>query len=169
MLVAKVLGGPWIHFLHVCRHSSQDNTIWQYYYTVLTNSIMKTWHKQRTRTKTLVWRSLIVVISYTGPFLVRAEVTSGNTSIRVSWEWSCQGLPMYINHVRVDYQPEGGSLIMQTVNNTAVTSATLANLQCNTRYTIWIQAIGRVNDTMSDPGMVSLPARGICACYIVVH
>ena len=106
----------------------------------------------------------MVVMSHTdvpGPFIVSTEVTADNTSIRVSWEWSCRGVPLYINHVRVDYQPEGGSLVMQTVNNTAVTSAILANLQCNTRYTIWIHAIGRVNDTRSDPGIVSLPARGM--------
>ena len=113
----------------------------------------------------------MVVISYTdmpGPFFVRAEVTADNTSIIVSWEWSCQGMPMYIDHVRVDYQPEGGSLMMHTVGSTTATSATLPNLQCNTKYTIWVCAIGRVNDTRSDPGIVSLPARGMCI-YIVFH
>ena len=106
----------------------------------------------------------MVVISYIdvpGPFIVRAEVTADNASIRVSWEWSCQGVPMYINRVKVDYQPEGGSLMMHTVGSTTATSATLQNLQCNTKYTIWIHAIGRVNDTRGDPGMVSLPARGM--------
>ena len=37
---------------------------------------------------------------------VRAEATADNTSIRVSWQWSCQGV---LDLVRVDYQPEGGS------------------------------------------------------------
>ena len=103
-------------------------------------------------------------MSYTdvpGPFIVSAEVTAGNASISVSWEWSCRGVPMYINRVRVDYQPEGGSPMMYTVNNTAATSATLPNLQCNTKYTIWVHATGRVNDTRSDTGMISLPARGM--------
>ena len=63
---------------------------------------------------------------------VRAEVTADNTSIRVSWQWSCQGV---LDLVRVDYQPEGGSLMMYTVDITAATSATLTNIQCNTIYT----------------------------------
>ena len=63
---------------------------------------------------------------------VRAEVTADNTSIRVSWQWSCQGV---LDLVRVDYQPEGGSPMMYTVDITAATSVTLTNLQCNTIYT----------------------------------
>ena len=43
------------------------------------------------------------------PFLVRAEVTADNTSVRVSWGWLCQGV---LDLVRVHYQPEGGSLMM---------------------------------------------------------
>jgi len=46
------------------------------------------------------------------PVRVRAEVTTDNTSIRVLWEWSGQGLLMCLASVRVDYQPEGGSLVM---------------------------------------------------------
>ena len=106
----------------------------------------------------------MAVMSYTdmpGPFIVSAEVTADLTSIRVSWEWSCRGLPVYINHVRVDYQPEGGFLMMHTVDNTTATGATLPNLQCNTKHTIWVHAIGRVNDTRSDPAKVFLPARGL--------
>ena len=112
----------------------------------------------------------MVVISYTdvrGPFIVRGEVTADNTSIRVSWEWSCQGVPIYINRARVDYQPEGGSLMMHTVGSTTATSATLPNLQCNTKYTIWVHAIGRVNDTRSEPAVLSLPARGVCMLHSV--
>ena len=110
----------------------------------------------------------MVVMSYTdvpGPFIVRAEATPDNTSIRVSWEWSCQGVPVSINHVRVDYQPEGGSLMTHAVGSTTATSATLPNLQCDMKYTVWVHAIGRVNDTTSDPGMVSLPARGMCMLH----
>ena len=83
----------------------------------------------------------MVVISHTdvpGPFIVRAEVNADNTSVKVSWQWSRQGVPMYINLVRVHYQPEGGSLMMYTVGSTTATSATSPNLQCNTKYTMWI-------------------------------
>ena len=99
----------------------------------------------------------MVVMSYTnvpGPFIVNTEVSADNTSIRVSWEWSCQAVPMYINRVRVDYQPEGGSVMMHTVGSTAATNATLPNLQCNKEYTIWVHVI-------SAPRMVSLPSRGM--------
>ena len=103
-----------------------------------------------------------MIMSYTDvprPFIVRAEVTADNTSIRVSWQWSCQGVP---DNVTVHYRPEGGSLMMHTVGSTTATSATLPNLQCNTKYTIRVHAaIGRVNNTRGDPGMVSLPARGL--------
>ena len=58
----------------------------------------------------------------------------------VSWEWPCQGLPLCVDLVRVDYQPEGGSLMMYTIDNTTATSGTLPNLQCNTEYTIWVYA-----------------------------
>ena len=105
---------------------------------------------------------MVVMPLYTDipiPFGVRAEVTADNTSIRVSWEWSCQGVPDF---VRVHYRPEGRSLMMYTVSNTmAITSATLPNLQCNTKYTIWVYAsVGQTGRT-SAPGMVSLPARGM--------
>ena len=102
-----------------------------------------------------------------GPFIVTAEVTADNTSIRVSWEWLCQGMPMHINLVRVDYQPEGGSLMMYTVGNTTATSATLPNLQCNTKYTIWVRAKGSQINRTSTPRMVSLPARGMCMLWCI--
>ena len=106
----------------------------------------------------------MVVISYTdvpGPFIVRAEVTADNTSIRVSWEWSCQGMPMHINLVRVDYQSEGGFLMMYTVGNRTATSATLPNLQCNTKYTVWVRAKGGQINRTSTLRMVSLSAKGM--------
>ena len=109
----------------------------------------------------------MVVISHTdvlGPFIVRAEATADNTSIRVLWKWLCQGMPLHINLVRVHYQPEGGSLMMYTVNSTTATSATLPNLQCNTKYTIWVYARGGQINRTSVPRMVSLPARGM---YII--
>ena len=96
---------------------------------------------------------------------VRAEVTADNTSIRVSWQWSCE---CALDLVRVDYQPEGGSPMMYTVDITAATSATLTNLQCNTIYTIWIQ-----NGTgTSVSRMVYLLARGmywLCNQFSVLY
>ena len=91
------------------------------------------------------------------PSGVRAEVTADNTSIRVSWKWSCQNVP---DLLRVDYQPEGGSRIMHTVDNTAATSATLPNLLCNTIYTIWVHYVQNGMGT-SVSRMVYLPARGM--------
>ena len=91
------------------------------------------------------------------PFGVRAEVTADNASIRVSWEWSCLGV---LDIVRVHYQPEGESLMMYTVDNTTATSATLPNLQCNTKYTIWVYSEDSQINRTSVPSMVSLPARG---------
>ena len=91
-------------------------------------------------------------------FGVRAEVTADNTSIIVSWKWSCQGV---INLVRVDYQPERGSLMMYTVNNKTSTSATLPNMLCDTEYTVWVHGrSGQINRT-SASRTISLPARGI--------
>ena len=95
------------------------------------------------------------------PVGVEAKVTGDNTSIRVSWEWSHQGVIMCVHLVRVDYQPEGGSLMMYTVGSTTATSATLPNLQCNTMYTVSVYTrSGQINRT-SIPRMVSLPARGM--------
>jgi len=94
------------------------------------------------------------------PVRVRAEVTTDNTSIRVLWEWSRQGLLVCLESVRVDYQPEGGSLMVYTVDNATATSATLSNLQCNTQYTISVYAEGGRISRRSVNRVVSLPARG---------
>ena len=94
------------------------------------------------------------------PVRVRAEVTADNTSIRVLWEWSDQDLLMCLDSVRVHYQPEGGSLMMYTVDNETETSATLSNLPCNTQYTISVVAYGGRTGTRSLIRAVSLPARG---------
>ena len=96
------------------------------------------------------------------PFGMRAEVTTDNTSIRVSWQWSRQGV---LDLVRVNYQPEGGSEMMYTLGNTTVTSATLSNLQCNTKYTIRVHASGGLHNLRSLLRMVSLPARGTFTLY----
>ena len=93
---------------------------------------------------------------------MRAEVVADNASIRVSWEWSCQGVP---DNVTVHYRPEGDPLMVYTVDNTTATSATLPNLQCNIEYTVWVYAQGGLNDTRSVPRMVFLPARGTCTSY----
>ena len=95
------------------------------------------------------------------PVGVRAEATADNASIRVSWEWSHQGVSMCVDFIRVDYQPEGGSLMMYTVDNTTATSATLSNLQCNTEYTIWVLTRSGGTGRGSPSRAVSLPARGM--------
>ena len=92
---------------------------------------------------------------------MRAEVTADNTSIKVAWEWSRQGVLMCVDLVRVHYQPEGGSLMMYTVDNTTATSATLPNLQCNTKYTIWVEARHARTGKTSVFKSVFLPARGM--------
>ena len=97
----------------------------------------------------------------TTPLRVTAEATADNTSIRVSWEWSPQGVPMCIDFLRVHYQPEGGSLMMYAVSNTTATSATLPNLQCNTKYTIWVYYVQSGIGRTSVSRVVSLPARGM--------
>ena len=56
---------------------------------------------------------------------------------------------------------------MYTVDNTTATSATLLNLQCNTKYTIWVHARGGQINRTSVPRMVSLPARGMYTIPIV--
>ena len=60
---------------------------------------------------------------------MRAEVVADNTSIRVSWEWSCQGVP---DNVTVYYQPEGGSLMMYKLDNTTATTLPTNTLQSQT-------------------------------------
>ena len=94
------------------------------------------------------------------PYLVRTEATADNTSIKVLWEWSGQGVLMCLDSVRVDYLPEGGSLMMYTVDNATATSATLSNLPCNTQYTISVVAEGGITSMRSLATVVSLPARG---------
>ena len=94
---------------------------------------------------------------------MKVEATVDNTSIRVSWEWSCQRV---LDLVRVDYQPEGGSLMMYTVGNTTETSVNLSSLQCNTKYTVWVQARGGGTGRRSSSKMVSLPARGMYILYL---
>ena len=95
------------------------------------------------------------------PVGVRAEANANNASIRVSWEWSRQGVVVCVDNVIVHYQPEGGSLMSYTVDNTTATSATLSNLLCNTKYTVWVEARGGGTGRRSSSKMVSLPARGM--------
>ena len=109
---------------------------------------------------------MAVIMHFTdilSPVRVRAEATADNTSIRVLWEWSGQGLLMCLDSVRVDYQPEGGSLMMYTVDNATSTSATLSNLPCNTQYAISVYAGVGMTGTRSLTTVVSLSARGIVA------
>jgi len=90
---------------------------------------------------------------------VSGEVTADNTSIGVLWEWLRQDLLLCLDSARVDYQPEGGSL-MYAVDNATATSATLSNLQCNTQYFITVRATGGVLTKSSTTSVVSVPARG---------
>ena len=94
------------------------------------------------------------------PVGVRAEVTPDNTSIRVSWEWHILSMSICVDLIRVHYlQPWRGS---HTVgNSTATTSAILPNLQCDTEYTIWVNASGGRISEKSSSVMVYLPARGM--------
>ena len=93
--------------------------------------------------------------------LMRAEATTDNTSIRVLWEWSRQGVLMCLESVRVDYRPEGVfHPMMYTVDSRTATSATLSNLQCSTQYTISVYAEGGRTGKRSVTRVVSLPARG---------
>ena len=103
------------------------------------------------------------------PVGVRAEVTVDNASIRVSWQWSRLGVLTCVDLVTVRYQPDRGSLMRYTVDNTtSVTSSNLSNLQCNTEYAIWVYARGGPTSKTSIPRMVSLPARGMCMLYHTV-
>ena len=90
------------------------------------------------------------------------EVTTDNTSIRVSWQWSCQGV---LDRVTVRYRPVGHSERMHTVDNTTATSAILSNLQCNTEYTIWIYYVQSETVHTNVSRVVSLPARGMCMIF----
>ena len=111
---------------------------------------------------TVVWWWLCHYADIPIPIGVRLEVTADNTSVRVSWQWSRQGVPMCVEIVRVHYQPEDGSPIMYTVNNTTVTSATLPNLRCNTEYMIWVIARrGQTTNRSAGFKMFFIPARGM--------
>ena len=110
--------------------------------------------------------SLIVVYYYTGvpsPVGVRAEATADNTSIRVSWEWQSQNVFICVDLIRVHYQPQGGSLMNHAVgNSTATIGAILPNLQCDTNYTIWVEARGgRISRWSQHSAMFYLPAKGM--------
>ena len=116
----------------------------------------------------VTWKCSLYAIApgIPAPSEVRAEITADNTSIKVSWQWSPNGVPMCVDLVQVRYQPEGGSEMMYTVSNTTATSATLPNLQCDTEYTIWVYVESGSNKTgnMSVSRMISIPARGMYDC-----
>ena len=75
---------------------------------------------------------------------------------------------MCLDSVRVDYLPEGGSLMMYTVDNATATSATLSNRQCITQYNISVYASGRTIGIRSLNIVVSL-ARGIYMHKYFIH
>ena len=110
------------------------------------------------------WGINLMVVYYCtdipAPVGVRAEATADNTTIRVSWEWQSQNVSICVDLIRVHYQPDGGSLMNHTVgNSTATTSAILPNLQCDTNYTIWVEARG--GQISQHSVMVYLPAKGM--------
>ena len=98
---------------------------------------------------------------------MRAEVTADNTSSRVSWQWSYQ---RQLDLLTVRYRPDGGSqmmyMIATTVVTTAITNVTLPNLQCSTKYTIWVYYDLSGTGHTSVSRLVSLPARGTCMHYL---
>ena len=114
----------------------------------------------------IVLKSFFNCTDIPAPVGVRAEVTADNTSIRMSWQWSRQGEPMCVDLVRVHYRPEGGSLMMYTVDSTTATSATLPNLQCNTKYTIWVSSRSKRTVSASVLRVVSVPPRGMS---LIIH
>ena len=105
---------------------------------------------------------ILPLYRYTNPIEVRAEVTADSTSIRVSWKWSCQGV---LDLVRVDWERLSDDVHSGQYNSN---QCHLANLQCNTKYIIWVYARdGQINRT-SAPRMVSLLARGMHMDTVVV-
>ena len=95
------------------------------------------------------------------PVRVRAEVTADNTSIRVSWQWQILNMSICVDLIRVYYLLPSWRGSHTVGNSTATTSATLPNLQCDTEYTIWVNAKGGRISKQSNSEMVSLPARGM--------
>ena len=96
------------------------------------------------------------------PVRVKAITTADNTSIRVLWEWTRQGLLELtcVASVIIHYRPERHPLVMYTVDSATATSATLSNLQCNTQYFISVCTRGGVISSCSSITVTSLPARG---------
>ena len=89
---------------------------------------------------------------------MRAEVTADNTSIRVSWQWSCRG---ELDIVMVDYQPEGGDEASLQLSDPAATEATLTGLKNNRCYTITVVATAGEHRRESVARTVYLPLQGI--------
>lgn len=95
------------------------------------------------------------------PVRVRAEVTADNTSIRVSWQWRILNMSICVDLIRVYYLLPSWRGSHTVGNSTATTSAILTNLQCDTEYTIWVDASGGPTSKESSSVMVYLPARGM--------
>ena len=72
------------------------------------------------------------------------------SSVRVAWQWISSGpAPSCFNATTVTYHPEGGDESSLQLSDPAATEATLADLQCNTTYTITVCG-GMVNVTIDD-------------------
>ena len=74
------------------------------------------------------------------PTEVTAQFT-GPSTVRVEWQWTSSGsAPNCFNTTIVTYHPEGGGESSLQLSDPAATEATLADLLCNTNYTITVVA-----------------------------
>ena len=84
------------------------------------------------------------------------------SSIRVAWKFSSSGPPPNcFNITTVTYHPEGGGESSLQLSNPGATEATLTDLQCNTNYTITVEATAGEHRSKSVAMTVNLPLQGI--------
>ena len=93
-----------------------------------------------------------------------------SSSVRVTWQWTSSGpAPKCFNTTTVIYRPEGGGKFSVQLSNPAATEATLADLQCNTNYTITVVATAGQHRRESAAMIVYLPVQGIATpAYVLV-
>ena len=85
------------------------------------------------------------------------------STIRVAWQWTNSSpVPNCFNITHVVYHPEGGgeSSSLQ-LSDPAATEATLADLQCNTNYTITVVTTAGKHRREGVVGILLLPQQGI--------
>ena len=82
-------------------------------------------------------------------------------SLRVAWQWTSSGsAPNCFNTTTVTYHSEGGGESSLQLSNPTATEATLADLQCNTNYTVTVVATAGEHRREGIVGIV-LPQQGI--------